>query len=344
MNGLLREKAGDKSWTYPFFHLIYRGFNTPGVPLDLGQASIVSPNHFWTKLEAVLGDWQDVKRFMDQFSSSERWEMAPRIQVLAFWALFTQKGHTTPKRFFANIKNREPLAPLVFDPKATISADAICKVLLSIFVPDRKVDNRSVHKDRAGPVPPFVSPYGPSVLQCGFTSCKAKFWDTSLRPEAVDPIDVRDRRTTHLIDVYGTTHNFASQTGLPETTKAPKAPTSYHNTLHVSTARTWASLDLDKKRAILREVAAEAAPQKGSQPATSQFCKDVRLEVCSRNRRGNIYSADIEDDVRQILPSFADALRQASVKMGLEDSSGMAFVHDWTKNTIIWKMQYELGL
>ena len=31
MNGLFREKDGDKSWTHPFLQLVYQGFNAPNV-------------------------------------------------------------------------------------------------------------------------------------------------------------------------------------------------------------------------------------------------------------------------------------------------------------------------
>ena len=111
MNGLRDEKDGDKSWTYPFLHLIYQGFNVLGVPRDLGQSSLVSSEHFWTKLETALGGWEDVKCFSKQFTALERREMASRIQIVTFWALFAQKSHTMPKRFFHNLTRRDPLAP-----------------------------------------------------------------------------------------------------------------------------------------------------------------------------------------------------------------------------------------
>lgn len=45
-----------------------------------------------------------------------------------------------------------------------------------------------------------------------------------------------------------------------------------------------------------------------------------------------------------LLPSFWEALRVASAKMGLDDRTGVAYVHDWTQNKIVAKMQYELGM
>ncbi len=46
MNGVLYQKENDKSWTQPFLELIYKGFNAPGVPQDLGSDSIVSVKDF----------------------------------------------------------------------------------------------------------------------------------------------------------------------------------------------------------------------------------------------------------------------------------------------------------
>ena len=146
------------------------------------------------------------------------------------------------------------------------------------------------------------------------------------------------RRAKHLNDIYGIGSAFKSQTGLPDPTKAPKAPTSYHNTLHISIARTWSQMDPQFKRAILGSNSID------DDPAIARFVRDVCLEVCAKNSRGNIYSMTIDKEVRTVLPSFLEALQIASKKMRLEDTSGLAYVHDWTKNTIVEKMKYELSL
>lgn len=335
MTSLLREKNSDDSWKYPFLSLIYKSFNTPGVPCDLGQTSIVSADRFWSQLEAALGSWSDVKRFLGLFTSSERLDMAHRIQIVTFWALYTQKGHTMPKTFFANIKSREPLAPLVLDPSIPISESAVRDVLMSIFCPAVRLEAQRAHCDEMT-LPPFVSPYGPSVLHCGKPKCPVKFF--SAEDDPIDPIRVREQRAKHLVDIYGAGPASASQTGLPAPTRAPIAPNSYLNNLHVSTARTWSRLSYKEKKAI-----ANGSTQ-GDHPAVLAFTKDVRLEICANNHRGNIYSASIEEEVREILPSLLEALRDASQKVGLKDRSGLGFEHDWTQNTIVWKMKYELSL
>lgn len=143
MNGLFREKDGDKSWTHPFLQLVYQGFNAPNVPRDLGgPTSIVSADRFWPKLEDALGQWQEMKRFLAGFDHASRRDVTPRLQAITFWALFTQKGHTTPKTFFVNVKLREPLAPAVLNPEEFIAEGPIFDKLTSSFLPTRRLGTR----------------------------------------------------------------------------------------------------------------------------------------------------------------------------------------------------------
>ena len=192
VNGLLeQQKTGDKSWTYTFLQVIYHEFNAPGVPRDLGRPSTVSASIFWAMLKKALGPWEEVGLFFDSFSCAARWQMASRIQLFIFWALYLQNGHTMPKTFFATIKSREPLAPAALDPKAVTSDTAVMDVLMSIFCPVRlskstreashareteEVKKDTTSKDvrdarRCKELPPFISPFGPSVLRCGKLNC-----------------------------------------------------------------------------------------------------------------------------------------------------------------------------
>ncbi|KAL9024937.1 MAG: hypothetical protein Q9180_007769 [Flavoplaca navasiana] len=97
----------------------------------------------------------------------------------------------------------------------------------------------------------------------------------------------------------------------------------------MSIARAWSRLPLAKKKAILSATASAAL---------DSFTVDVRIQLCATSHRGNIYSSTIDEEVRTLLPSFFEALRVASEKDGLEDRSGAAYVHDWTKNKIVEKM------
>lgn len=252
INGLLRQKDGDKSWTYPFLSLIYRESNAPGVPRDLGSASLVSTDSFWPRLEDALSERQDVQRFLSWFESSThtsvRRKMASRIQAVTFWALYTQKRHTMPMTFFANIKSREPLAPAILDPTTTIPEEAIREVLMSIFCPVKASQNAHLSKI----MPPFASPFGASVLHCGTPKCGVDFHSKHdiQKGSEVASQRIRARRAEHFGNVYGLGPSHASQTGLPDPTSAPKAPTSYHNTLHISTARARSMLDYHQKQAV----------------------------------------------------------------------------------------------
>ncbi|KAL8692930.1 MAG: hypothetical protein Q9218_002131 [Villophora microphyllina] len=343
MKGLLHQKDGDQSWTYPFLRLIYKGFNAPGVPRDMGADSLLSSKGCWSKLEEALGKWQDVRRFLALFDSKAREAVASRLQLVIFWALYTQKGHATPKTFFTNIASREPLGLAVLDPTVQLGAslpdstcppDEVKAILMSIFL-DKARLKKDTHLGEV--MPPFATPFGASVLRCGFPNCNAHFYcpNVHIKQGAEAAANsIRTRRAEHLAEVFGIPGAFQSQTGLPDPTLAPKAPTSYHNTLHISTARAWSRLPLDSKKAIIRS----------DHDTTGQFVADVRHEVCDYNHRGNIYSSTIDDHVRSLLPNFLDALRVASKKMGLDDCSGAAYVHDFTKNTIVGKMEYELAL
>ncbi|KAL2039975.1 hypothetical protein N7G274_007378 [Stereocaulon virgatum] len=361
MNGLLQQqKSGDTSWTYPFLQVIYQEFNAPGVPRDLGLESLVPAGGFWARLEKALGPWEDVKLFLTSFGRAARRQMGIRIQLVIFWALYQQKGHTMPNTFFATIMSREPLASAALDPEAVISETAARDILLSIFCPvqrskdkkeaadakdmDEATLSRKVHDPHScQEAPPFISPFGPSVLRCGWLKCPVLFYDQSDMESDFDAATtaakVRDRRTKHLSDIYGVDKTFTSQTGLPEPTQAPKAPTSYHTTLHISTARVWSRLNPERKQNIITPV----SPEEGNS-AVADFVEDVRFEVAATSHRGNIYLASIDNEVRAILPSLLWALRTASEKLGLEDKSGLAYVYDWRQNTIQAKMEYELSL
>ena len=45
MDGLLREKDGDKAWTHPFLQLVYNGFNAQTVSALFQKDSLSSTYH-----------------------------------------------------------------------------------------------------------------------------------------------------------------------------------------------------------------------------------------------------------------------------------------------------------
>lgn len=339
MNGVLSQKGDDKSWTQPFLELIYQGFNAVGVPKDQGSESIVSAEDFWPKLEAALGPWVDVRRFLSCFGDATRKSVSVRLQAVTFWALFNQRGHTTPKYFFSTMKTQQPLAPAILNPTTTIPISAVHEVLNSIFCPFMKL-NSAQQAHMNAEMPPFVSPFGPSVLHCGTPNCGHDFYtDKHLEAgfEAMALV-VRANRAKHLREIYAVRHELRNDTGLPEPTAAPKAPVSYHNTMHISTARTWSQLPYERRQAIANAMSG------GDDTPIAEFTRDVRLETCANSKRGNIYSSTIETEVRQVLPSLLVALQVASNQAGLADKSGLGYVYDWNLNRMQAKVEWELSL
>lgn len=133
--------------------------------------------------------------------------------------------------------------------------------------------------------------------------------DLGSEPEKVKDA-VRARRARHLADVYGVSASSVSQTGLPEPTSVPKPPVSWHNTLHISTARTWARLGRERRCALYKAVCGGGDPvgvfreRNGLGPVVNgevdghedavgdtvaDFARDVQLEVCAESR-GGIYT------------------------------------------------------
>lgn len=351
MADLLRHNHDDRSWTYRFLELMYEAFNAPGVPKDQGYASILEPTNFWSKLEAELGGWSDTKRFLSDFAPSLRQTVTHRIQLVIFWALYHQKEHASPKTFFQNIQLKEPLAQAALNPAAVLQESTAREILCSIFCPPRP-SSATIHFDSSGP--PFASPFGPSVLQCGYPACGVKFY-TDSDAASLSADTIRQRRAEHFKTSFGTAPRFnTSQTGLPEPTSAPVPPSSDHYNLHASIVRVWSNLprrsaqSLHENPATL-DPAQVALPSKedvisGFKPAVTTFIDAIHTEICVENRRGNIYDREIETAIQSVLPSFFEALRVASGKLGLNDCSGASYVYDWSKKTVAAKMEYELSL
>ena len=324
----------NKGWTQPFMSLIYCDFNAPGVPRDTyNRESIVTPADFWERLEEALGNRSDVKRFLSIFTTGARMAMCRRVQLVVFWAIFIQKAHTTPKTFFHTIAEREPLAAVILGKSEDLAINVpeapVMAVLTSIFRNNGpQVD--AIHSDDKSP--PFVSPFGASVLRCGFEGCNVRFFTPKLagEPSALpDPDTVRQRRAQHFKDVFGG-HDYSSATGLPEPTQAPKAPTSSHCNLHRSIAQVWSRLGwLTKQELYLGN----------EKRALTAFVSKVQFELCATNGRGDIYQSGLDKAIRDLMPSFFGALRRASARLGLENP--LDYVHDWTQNSLVAKIEYE---
>ena len=349
----LRTKSGDKSWTYPYLQLIYREFNVPGIPQDLGSASVIGAEEFWGRMEVLMGQQSEFKRFLGLFHPRSIPDAAERIQLLIFWFLSSNNSHTLPETFFQNIRLQEPMASGILDPFQVLPGRSGHKTFKSLFLTERPIKSfyHPVHF-----VPPFVSPYGPSVLECGYPSCPVQFYKES-DAGCLGLYQLQRKRAIHLIFIHGMDFFGASETGLPEPTLAPTPPTSNHCNLHISIAKVWSRMrhhatdevPQTRSRRAAKKVASSDLPSKaevmsGDEHAVTAFIAAVLFEICVRKPRGNIYQAGIDVDIRGLLPSFWHALRVASEKMGLADGSGLAFEHNFGENSLWSRIQYELSL
>ncbi len=184
---------------------------------------------------------------------------------------------------------QEPLASVVLSNSKDLAKDVpeapVMEVLTSIFRVSASQKD-AIHGDDKYPL--FASAFGASVLRCGFEGCNVRFYD----PETATTPDVdavRQRRARHLKEVFGE-GDLASNTGLPEPTRAPKAPSSSHCNLHRSIARVWTRLDRTHvyNHGLLRRAFATSngLPSKqdvydGNERAITAFVSEVRVETCA---------------------------------------------------------------
>ncbi|RVD85405.1 uncharacterized protein DFL_003728 [Arthrobotrys flagrans] len=235
-----------------------------------------------------------------------------RVQMIVFWLVYYQTAHTRAKTFFQNIQTNRPLSIPVLDVFGpAITPAAADPVLLGIFRGEVTVtdpETQAFHDRHTGNIPPFVTPFGPSVLRCGFSTCAEPFTPAYQLPglgEKWTPSHedaLRAGRAAHLAKAFGIHKDFTrtSQTGMPTPTSSPAPPNSSHTNTHISIARVWARLDKTQRAKVA------AGSEKG---AVDEFVKDVSFEIYD-SRRGDVF-AEAEDDVRQILPSFFEALKLA---------------------------------
>ena len=226
-----------------------------------------------------------------------RLDLCRRVQLVIFWAAYTQKGHTSPKQFFHTIREREPLGPAVLDglmASATpMPLRPIEETLMSIFWNGPSDDIHNSDK-----IAPFASPFGPSVLHCAFAGCDIKFYDES-STEIPSDDHVRQMRAQHLKEVFGSPEFETSATGLPEPTQAPKRPSASHCNLHAAIASVWSNLPRKQETTIVEPnpIVAQVAAQcltkddvyNGDEVAVERFVSDIRTHICSKSGRGDIY-------------------------------------------------------
>lgn len=199
------------------------------------------------------------------------------------------------------------------------------------------VHNRQLYTLHQCDVIPFPNPFGCSVLHCGHPGCTVSFIPDEMEnakagaewtPKILDK--VRQARAKHLIEVFGITSRFeTNQTGLPEPTMLPVAPSSLHTTLHISFARAWAGLSVEGRRGVV--------------------CGDVGGHVDAvvgkvcESGRGDVFNERLEGDVSDLYPSFFEVLREALVLQGRGNGCDLTLhEHDFEENRMALKIAWEL--
>ncbi|ORY18318.1 hypothetical protein BCR34DRAFT_554015 [Clohesyomyces aquaticus] len=327
---------GQDDWKQNYLDLIYREFNSDSIPKDLSGA------------EALMFDVEAFKTCMrDQLSMQpfpqgrtllDDVKEMQKLQLMLFWLIYSQKSHCTAQTFFSKIRHNEHLASAVFDPTLSVPEPELHDTLRSIFVKPAgefiNVEAAAVHN---AAVIPFTNPFGASVIRCGVAACGKSFI-----PEHVDrDIDaalasvkqIHDNRAKHLIEVFGIRGRFEKAcTGLPEVTAVGSPPSSSHINLHIAVAKTWAELPAEKRRAVV------VVDEEGER---EDFVAAVRKRIC-KQRRGDIFRGQIDDDIKAVLPSFFKVLGEASKVEGGTEGDMTLFEHEFKENKLDWKIRYEL--
>ena len=329
----------DDAWKQPVLELVYARFNTDMVPIDTrGPDSFVnSLTVFWDRLSSFLTADAEL---LAAWESHDKERAMRRLQLLAFWLIYHQREHTRAKTFFQNLRTSQPLSHVVLDTTAPILHPAVANpILLSIF--RGSPTDQAFHARHAG-LAPFATPFGPSVLHCCFASCAEPFLATDQLPSPDTPWTEKQRdalrqaRAAHLVRAFAVDSSFArsAQTGLPMITASPSPPASLHCNLHVSVARAWSRIERARRVALATD----------QQQEVHEFIREVVKEICA-GRRGDVFMQGLDGAVRQILPSFLEALRTALKVEGRTQSDlGVEeFEYDWTSNKLEGKARYEMA-
>jgi hypothetical protein len=314
-------------WKQKYLETIYQEFNTTLVPKDGPQALITDLETFEDRLFTCLGRTRD-----DWGCTEDKQKIMHKVQVILFWLVFKQRRHCTAQSFFNKINHEEHLATAVLNPYLSVPESELRAIVLSVFAMQ---DGELIDLDAANihcAIVPFVTPFGPSVLRCGVEACSKTFCNVDnldITPQKIQAI--RQARSQHLIKVFGIRGRFEkAETGLPERVATGKPPSSIHVSLHIGVARTWAEQTQEQRRAILDD-----------ENAREEFVMNVRKRICEQ-ARGDIFRLDIDEDIRNVLPSFYEVLKQALRLEGRSGDDITIYEHDFAQNKMDKKIRWEL--
>lgn len=328
----LDRDAGD-DWKQKYLDLIYQEFNADLVPRDLhGHQSIVtSVPVFLSRLSSCLGSSQR-QTVLEWASTVDGTSVMRKVQLILFWLMHRQKGHCTTQTFFTKMEHDEHLASAVLKPSLNVPESELHYILLSIFATcdgSDLIDAEAAQK-HLNSIVPFKTPFGASVLCCGVTTCGQAFYSGE-PSEALNKVDeIRQARSEHLIRVFGVQNRFENSNGLPERTKPGNAPSSTHTNVHITVARLWSERAFEWRRKILND-----------NDEREGFVTCVRERIC-REGRGDIFRDKLQQDIRDVLPSFFAILGQALRMEGRSDEDITAYEHDFDQSSLEDKIIWEL--
>ncbi|KAJ7140039.1 hypothetical protein C8R43DRAFT_601951 [Mycena crocata] len=331
MARIIKDSASKVDVQRRILKIVFAEFNAEGIPRNIenNALAINSAEVAFQRLEAWL-EFPGTTTLIAQVGHAGAVKYASALQYIVF-RLFTEDSHQTPKGYFQRAAESDVHIHTATTKPENLTPGVVAPLFTTMWV---GVPREPSHVNlTADTIPPFVSPYSPSVLHCG--RCAVRF-----DANGHDPDSVRTARAAHLAQVYaieGAVPKNAN--GLPENTGRLEAPTTMHVTLHSSVSKSWRALDKDTRRAILAEVES-GAPINPAKPHMAAFITAAIDHICLTSGRGNIYTANIRQKVVWVLPSFFSALHTAAVMKKLTDDADLELVENTMAARIEWELKF----
>lgn len=201
------------------------------------------------------------------------------------------------------LRTRDPAVIQALDhPYHIVDADAFT-ILNEMFVPMPLAElTEDPHMNFHNSVP-FVTPYGPSAIRCGY--CGKGFAPPGTRG-TIESLALRLKkgRQEHLVKYLDAT----GDTGLPLKAKCQNGrllPPCRHYNLHHSIVLIFASQTEEKRDNIVRAAKVSEEDRTEEQRAIIEvFVDDVVEYIVTVDMRGNIYKRLMEGEVRSLVPGF----------------------------------------
>lgn len=103
--------------------------------------------------------------------------------------------------------------------------------------------------------------------------------------------------------------------------------------MHIGIASAWSGMSVRTRRKVADD----------DEEAVDAFVEAAITEIC-KSRRGDIFSPTLAASIREVLPSFLEALRIALEAGGSKETDVALFEHDWNSNKLELKARAEMRL